>query len=229
MMHKIMTIGHRGAKGHFPENTLLSFRKSLEMNADGIELDVHLSADNEIIVMHDHSIDRTTNGKGAVKDLSLAALKNFRIDVSESIPTLNEVFDLIDKKCLINIELKVATAAKPVTAIIEKYVAKKDWKYEHFIVSSFDWNALQEISNWNPKIPLGVLTETNLELAIGFSEYIKAATIHPYFHLITAENVAQMQAKGFGVFPWTINEPEDIDRIKSFNVNGIITDFPDSI
>jgi len=228
-MHKILRIGHRGAKGYFPENTLISFRKSLEMNADGIELDVHLSADNEIIVLHDHTIDRTTNGKGAVKDLSLAELKSFSIDVSEEIPTLGEVFDLIDKKCLVNIELKVETSAKPVTALIEKYVSENGWNYNLFLVSSFDWNTLQEIRNWNPQIRLGVLTETDLELAIGFSAFIKAETIHPYFHLLTASNVAAMQAKGFGVFPWTINEPEDIDRIKSYKVNGIITDFPNRL
>ncbi|MGK4566127.1 glycerophosphodiester phosphodiesterase [Flavobacterium sp. 3HN19-14] len=228
-MHKILKIGHRGAKGYFPENTLLSFGKAIEMNADGIELDVHLSADNEIIVIHDHTVNRTTNGNGVVKDLTLSELKAFTIDGSEKIPTLNEVFDLVDKKCLINIELKVETTAKPVTTVIEEYVSEKGWKYSHFLVSSFDWNALQEIRKWNPEIPLGVLTETDLELAIGFSEFIKAETIHPYFHLLTKENVAEMQSKGFGIFPWTVNEPEDLNRIKSFNVNGIITDFPDKI
>lgn len=225
----MITIAHRGAKGYEPENTLSAFQKALDLRASGIEFDVHLSIDGEIIVFHDETIDRMTDGKGAVKDLSLSELKRFRIDGNHEIPTLSEVLDLVDRKCLVNIELKVEMAAEKVTTLIERYVLEHNWAYTDFLVSSFDWKALQEIRKWNPKIPLGVLTETNLELAIAFAEFIKSETIHPYFHLLTKENVAQMQAKGLKVFPWTINEPEDLQRIKSLNVNGIISDFPDRI
>lgn len=222
-MTKILTIGHRGAKGYAPENTLDSFRKAIGMGCDGIEFDVHLSADNVVMVIHDETVNRTTRGKGLVKDLTSSQLKTL------GVPALPEVLEAIGKNCLINIELKTGTAAKPVMELIGKYISQNNWDYDSFLVSSFDWNSLKEIREWNPKIPLGVLTETDLPLAIAFSEFIKSETIHPYFHLLTAENTRQMQEKGLKVFPWTVNEPEDIARIKSYQINGIITDFPDRI
>lgn len=225
----MLKIGHRGAKGYEPENTFVSFQKALDMQVDGIELDVHLSADSEIIVIHDETINRTTNGKGFVNALSLRELKAFRIDGKHEIPTLKEVFDLVNKDCFINIELKSYEATDKVVSLIEKYVTKKGWKYGRFLISSFDWNALQQVAFLNDKIPIGVLTETDLNLALAFSKFIQAKSIHPYFHLLTKENTAQIQEKGLQVFPWTINELEDIQKIKTFNVNGIITDFPNRI
>lgn len=225
----MLKIGHRGAKGYEPENTLVSFQKALDMQADGIELDVHLSADGELIVIHDETIDRTTNGKGFVNALSLRELKTFRIDRKYEIPTLKEVFDLVNQHCFINIEIKSYEATDEVVSLIEKYVAKKGWKYYRFLVSSFDWNALQQVAFLNDKIPIGVLTETDLDLALAFAKFIQAKSIHPHFHLLTKDNTAQIQEKGLQVFPWTINEVEDIQKIKTFNVNGIITDFPNRI
>lgn len=225
----MLKIGHRGAKGYEPENTLVSFQEALDLNVDGVELDVHLSADGEIIVIHDETIDRTTDGKGFVNGLSLQELKAFFIDEKHEIPTLEEVFDLVNKKCFINIELKSHDVTDKVVALIEKYVNKKGWNYDHFLVSSFDWNALQEVSLLNDKIGIGVLTETDLDLALAFAKTIQAKSIHPYFHLITQESTALIQSHGFQVFPWTINELEDIQKIKTYNVNGIITDFPDRI
>jgi glycerophosphoryl diester phosphodiesterase len=225
----MLKIGHRGAKGYEPENTLVSFQKALNMQVDGIELDVHLSADGELIVIHDETIDRTTNRKGFVNALSLHELNAFRINGTHKIPTLKEVFDLVNQNCFINIELKSYGAADKVVSLIEKYVTKKGWKYDRFLVSSFDWNALQQIRFLSDEIPIGVLTETNLDLALAFAKFIKAKSIHPHFHLLTKENTAKMQEKGLQVFPWTINEVEDIQKIKTFNVNGIITDFPNRI
>lgn len=225
----MLKIGHRGANGHEPENTFVSFQKALDMQVDGIELDVHLSADGEIIVIHDETIDRTTNGKGFVNALSLRELKAFRINVTHEIPILAAVFDLVNQDCFINIELKSYEATEKVVSLIEKYVTRKGWKYDRFLISSFDWNALQQVAFLNDKIPIGVLTETDLDLALAFAKFIQAKSIHPHFHLLTEENTAKMQEKGLQVFPWTINELEDIQKIKTFNVNGIITDFPNRI
>ena len=228
-MNKILKIAHRGAKAYEPENTLAAFQKALELHSDGIELDVHLSADEHIIVIHDETIDKMTNGKGFVNTLSLSELKSFLIDGKHKIPTLKEVFDLVNKKCFINIELKNADTSKNVVSLIEEYITEKDWKYEHFIISSFDWNALKEVQNLNINIPIGVLTEENIDTALAFAETIKAKAIHPYYHLLNKENVLQIQEKGFLVFPWTANTDEDIQKIKNLKVNGIITDFPDKI
>lgn len=225
----MLKIAHRGAKGYEPENTLRSFQKALNLNTDGIELDVHLSSDGYLIVIHDETIDRTTNGKGLVNNFSLVELKSFLIDGQYKIPTLDEVFNLVDKKCLINIELKGLGTANKVAALIEEYISEKNWNYGHFIVSSFDRNLLQETSNLNSNIPIGVLTEEDLDTALAFAEKIKAYSIHPDYQLLNAENVKQMQEKGFLVFPWTVDKKEDIQRIKNYNVDGIISDFPDKL
>lgn len=225
----MLKIGHRGAKGYEPENTLASFEKAMQLGVDAVELDVHLSADGQIIVIHDQTVNRTTHREGIVNQMMWTDLKKLRIQGEHQIPLLSEVFDLIDRRIFINIELKGDQTAQPVVALIQDYICNKSWNYEHFLVSSFDWNALQEIHRLDPEIPLGVLTLTDLELAVGFAEFIHVRSIHPYFHLLTRENTATMQQKGFEVFPWTVNEAEDIQKIKSCNVNGIISDFPDRI
>lgn len=219
-MHK---IGHRGAKGYVAENTLASFQKAIEMGVDGIELDVHLSSDNEVMVVHDETIDRTTSGSGLVKDYSSEELEQL------GIPTLTSVFELADKKCFVNVELKIYETADKVAGLIENLVSEKGWNYEQIIVSSFDWNALQQVHFLNDKIRIGVLTHTDLDLALAFAKFIKAHSVHPYYHLLTAENVKQLQSRNFKVYPWTINEPEDIIFVKSLQVDGIITDFPDRL
>ncbi len=225
----MLKIGHRGAKGHEPENTLISFQKALDMQVDGIELDVHLSADGELIVIHDETIDRTTNGIGLVNTLSLRQLKKCRINNHHEIPLLSEVFDLVNKNCFINIELKSYETAEKVVELIEDYVSEKNWKYEQFLISSFDWNALQQVRFLNERIQIGVLTETDLDLALAFAKFIQAKSIHPHFHMLSEENVSKIQSKGLQVFPWTVNEREDVEKIKSYKVNGIITDFPNRI
>jgi glycerophosphoryl diester phosphodiesterase len=225
----MLKIAHRGARGYEPENTLKAFQKALDLNADGIELDVHLSSDGHIIVMHDETIDRMANGKGFVNALSLSELKSFLIDGQYEIPTLNEVFDLVNKKCLINIELKDAKAPVKVVALIEEYISKKGWNYTHFIVSSFDWKSLEEVHNLNSNISIGVLTEEDLDTALAFAEVIKAKAINPDYQLLTLENTAQIHEQGFLVLPWTVNLEEDIQKIKSYKVDGIISDFPDKL
>ncbi len=219
----MLKIGHRGAKGYEAENTLASFRKAIDMQVDGIELDVHLSADNQLVVIHDATIDRTTVGTGFVNNYTAAELKEYQI------PTLADVFDLVNKKCWINVELKGKETAKPVVELIEKYIREKNWDYNQFIISSFEWNFLEDVNTLNPNIPIGVLTETDVDSAITFAKKIKAKAIHPDFALLTQDNTAAMQAQGFLVFPWTVNEWDDIQKIKTYPINGIITDFPDRI
>jgi glycerophosphoryl diester phosphodiesterase len=225
----MLKIAHRGFKGMAPENTLIAFQKAVDASVDGIELDVHLSIDGHLMVIHDNTIDRTTNGKGVVNKLSLPKLKSFLIDGQHQIPTLSEVLELVNQKCMVNIELKGVGTAQAVGDLITSYVLDKNWNYNDFLVSSFDWTALQQLRFLNEKIPIGVLTETDLSLAFAFAKFMKAETIHPYYHLLTKENTTQMQEEGLQVFAWTINNSEDIQKIKLLNVNGIISDYPDKI
>ena len=225
----MLKIGHRGAKGHVAENTLESFQKALDFGVDGIEFDVHRCASGEMVVMHDKKVDRTTNGKGYVTAFSLTELKDLKVEKNFKVPTLEEVLNLVNRKCVVNIELKGKHTAPTTVVIIELYIATKQWSYTDFIISSFDWNALLEVRSLNSKIPIGILTKTDVEHAYEFAKYNAAHSIHPSFDLLTKENTLQMQRKGFKIFPWTVNEKETILKMKSFNVNGIITDFPDRI
>jgi len=216
-------IGHRGAKGHVPENTLLSFQKAMVLGVDGIELDVHLSADGKIMVIHDVTIDKTTTGTGFVKNLKAAQLQSF------GIPTLEEVLQLVNKRGSINIEIKDANATDLVLQLIEKYISENNWNYQQFQISSFDWTVLEKVAQQNTKILIGVLTDTNLDEVITFAKKINAYSIHPFFKLLNKEKVTLLQQNGFSVFPWTVNNPEDIQTLKSFNVDGIISDFPERL
>nr|WP_294776913.1 glycerophosphodiester phosphodiesterase family protein [uncultured Flavobacterium sp.] len=215
----MLKIGHRGAKGHVAENTLASFQKAIDLGVDMIELDVWLSLDKVPMVIHDETVDRTTSKKGLVNDFSAKELQHL------GVPTLREVLELVHNRCDINIEIKAFSTTQSVLDLIDKI----DFDKNKIILSSFDWNALQEVRFHDEKISIGVLTETDLDLALAFAKFIKAYSIHPYYHLLTAENVQKIKEKGFKVFPWTINEPEDITFVKSLEVDGIITDFPERL
>ncbi len=225
MKRKKLSIAHRGASGYYAENTIAAFEKAFELGCDGIELDVHLSADGEIIVIHDATIDRTTNGTGLVSDLTLEFIKSVGIPNAE-IPTLDEVIAITPKKCLVNIELKSADTVQPVADLIAKCVSNNGWNYDSFLVSSFDWTALTELQKFIPEIPIGILTEDDLNLAVAYAECVGAHSIHPHFHLLTFENSLQIKRNGLKIFVWTVNHKSDFKLIKSFSIDAIITDFP---
>lgn len=228
ILNKILKIGHRGAKGHVAENTLESIQKAIELGADGVEIDVHLCQTGELVVFHDFNLERMTNGKGEIRLKSLQALKQLKVDGQFEIPTLLEVLELIGKKCFLNIELKGGQTASPTCSYIQAYV-KKGWSYAHFLVSSFDYNALREVYSLDKDIPLAVLTETDIEAALDCAKTIKAKAIHPDYRLVDAPLVARLQKMGYKVNVWTVNSLETIERMKLYGVNGIISDFPDRL
>src|SRR5690606_5568826 len=129
MNKAILKIGHRGAKGHVPENTIESIQKARDFGVDGIEIDVHVCATGELVVFHDFTLDRMTNGTGEVGKLSLSELKKLKVNNQFLIPTLEEVLDTIDKKCFLNIELKGRNTAVKTCEVVYKYIAVKDWSY----------------------------------------------------------------------------------------------------
>jgi glycerophosphoryl diester phosphodiesterase len=215
----MLKIGHRGAKGHEAENTLVSFQKAIALGVDMIELDVYLSKDNHPVVIHDKTIDRTTSGHGLVADFLATELQSL------GVPTLETVFNLVNNQCEINIEIKVIKAVDRVLQLINSSTFDK----RKLLLSSFDWNALREVRIQDRSIRIGVLTETDITLALAFAKFIKAYSIHPYYHLLTDENTQKIQTNNFKVFPWTVNESEAIIFVKSLQVDGIITDFPDRL
>jgi glycerophosphoryl diester phosphodiesterase len=228
-MKPILKIGHRGAKGHMAENTLESIQKALEFGVDAIEIDVHRCKTGELVVFHDFTLDRNTNGSGEVAAHSLAELKELYVEEQYRIPTLPEVLDLIKGKCSINIELKGLSTAVPACKIIKDNVENNGWTYEEFLISSFQIHELQDVHDVNKKIPIGVLSKANMFEAIEFGKLIHAQAIHPSIGIITKDNVNFAHQAGFKVNAWTVNEPKDIERMKSFNVDGIISDYPERI
>lgn len=229
MSKKVLRIGHRGAKGLIAENTLESIKIALAFNVDGIEFDVHLCASGELVVFHDFTLDRVTNGSGEVSKHTLKELKQLKVEGAFEIPTLTEVLDIIDKNRLVNIELKGKNTASEAVNIIAHYIEKHDWSYDNFIVSSFQHHELETVYNENKNIPLGVLTKANLDEAIEFAETINAKAIHPNFSLLSRDNVEYTKAKGYVIKAWTVNSEEAIERMKQYNVDAIISDFPDKI
>jgi glycerophosphoryl diester phosphodiesterase len=222
----MLKIAHRGASGYEPENTLRSFKRAIELKADMIELDTYLTKDNQVVIIHDETVNRTTNGKGKVKNLTLKELKQLDAGKGEKIPTLEEVFDLVNKKVQINIELKGKGTAKPVSNLIEKYV-KKGWTNKHFLVSSFDFNELKVFYSVNKKVRLGVLFERSPDLYLKRTKQVNAYSINPGLKHATKKFVDKAHQKDLKVYVWTVNSKKKIQRLKLLAVDGVFTNFLD--
>jgi glycerophosphoryl diester phosphodiesterase len=181
------------------------------------------------VIIHDFTVDRTTNGTGEVHKLSLAELKSLAIEEKYSIPTLDEVFDFIGKNCFVNIEMKGRHTAQPVSDFVEQLVKEKGYSYDNLIVSSFQREELQVMARINPNIPLGVLTQASVAQAKEWAAEFSAKAIHPHYSLLTEHNVDKAHKMGLKVYTWTINDAEDIERIKGYGVDGIISDNPERL
>lgn len=229
MIDNCFKIGHRGAKGYLAENTLESIQKAMDFGVDGIEIDVHLCASGELVVFHDFTLDRITNGTGEVKKASLSELKNLRVQSQFLIPTLEEVLDLIDRKCFLNIELKGRNTASKTCEVIHNYIQNKSWSYKNFLVSSFQIRELEDVFKMDKNIPLGVLTKANIDEVMEAAKTINAFAIHPNYALLTSDNVKRAQDKNYKVYTWTVNDLATIQRMKSYGVDGIISDLPDRL
>jgi len=229
MNNKILKIGHRGAKGYVTENTLASIEKALSLKVDGIEIDVHKCKSGELVVFHDFTLDRLTGYTNEISNLTLKELKKLKINKLYSIPTLEEILTFIDRKCFVNIELKGKNTAKNTVEIIKKYIENENWKYKDFLVSSFDYHELEKVHKLNNEIKIAVLTETSLEEAITFAKTIEATILHPSFLLLDETNVKLAKEDGYIINTWTVNEPKAIKRMKRYNLDGLISDFPDRI
>ena len=222
-------IGHRGACGHAPENTLLSMRKAIELGVHGFEFDIQLSRDGEAIVIHDDTLERTTNGKGFVHDYTLAELQELDAGGGEKIPSLANVLDMVDKRCRLFIELKAEHAATTVTKLITHYVELFGWSYEQLFVCSFDHLQIVSVRAINPQIrTCALIVGIPVSLA-AIAEEAGAWAINPNIHHMTKALVDDARKRGLKVITWTCNDPRDITRAKSLGVDGIISDFPDRL
>ena len=227
--NKFVVCGHRGAMGHATENTLASIKKGIELKADMVEIDVYKIKTGEIVVFHDDDLDRITNAKGKIEDYTFNDLRKVLVSGKHQIPTLQEVIETIDKRVVLNIELKGTNTATDTYRIIEEY-KKKGWRNKDFFISSFRIGELQKMRSLSTKIAIGLLTyKEPIESIIKTGKNLEAQAINPYYKTLTAENVAVMKANNFKIYPWTVNEPVDIKNLKELKVSGIITDYPERV
>lgn len=224
----MLTIGHRGAKGYKSENTLSSIQKALELGVDAVEFDVHISKDDAVVLMHDKTVNRTTKGSGLVSHKTLQELQQLDAGNGEKIPTLQEALNLINKKVQVIIELKVKGSAQLVADIIKEYVSKKGWRYDDFFVSSFNHDELRVFKKLLPEVKIGALI---VGLFINYDQYLSfdAYSINLYKLFATKSVVEKAHEKGLKVFVYTVNNPDEVEKLKSIGVDGIISDYPDRI
>lgn len=225
----MLKIGHRGAMGYEPENTLRSFKKGLELGVDMVELDVYALKTGELVVIHDDKVDRTTDGHGYVMDKTFEEIKSLDAGDGEKIPTLQEVLELVDKKVQVNIELKGEGTAQPVAKVIDQYIKDKGWSGDHFIVSSFDHYELKEFNSLKPEIRIGALITG---IPIGYCDYaekVNAYSVNLNLEFINQKFVDDAHGRGLKVFVYTVNDKDDINRMKDLGVDGLFSNFPDRI
>jgi glycerophosphoryl diester phosphodiesterase len=230
-MHKpkasCLCIGHRGAKGHAPENTLRSIREALALGVPWIEVDVY-AVENELVVIHDARLERTTNGKGYVEQQSLAYLRGLDAGKGEQIPLLSEVVDCLKQQAGLNIELKGENTAEPVAKLIQQYL-KQGYPADLFLVSSFNHRELALFKQLLPTINIGALL-CGLPLHhAAFAERLGAYSVNMSIEFIDRLFIEDAQQRGLKVYVYTVNHPDDIERMYNLGVDGIFSDYPERV
>ncbi|AXU71357.1 TPA: glycerophosphodiester phosphodiesterase [Clostridioides difficile] len=226
---------HRGFSGKYPENTILAFKKCLDMDIYGIELDVHRTKDGKIVVIHDEKVDRTFNGHGFVKDFTLRKLKTlnssfegYQSNKECKIPTLEEVLILISPTDLIlNIELKTDKINYP---NIEKDVLELILKYNmknRVLISSFNSNSLKNFHKLDPSVKTGLLCYLPINNVVNFAKFLGNSYLHPPLVLVNESLIELCHKNLLGVNAYTVNEEDDILHCLKLNVDGIFTNYPD--
>ena len=217
--------------GHVLENTIESVKKAIELNVDGIEIDVFKSKTGELVVYHDPFLSRLSNSNAFIEQISLDSIKKVELIGGFSIPTLKEIVDIIPEKIFLNIELKGKDTANETNKIIINYLNKYNLPTSKFIISSFRWDELKKIRSINKDVPIAILVDSlhKIDDAIKLAKQINAVALNPNNKFITRGIVNKIQSNNIKVYPYTINNPKNIKRMRSMGVDAIITDYPERI
>ncbi|WHY16802.1 glycerophosphodiester phosphodiesterase [Paenibacillus sp. G2S3] len=243
---KVYTIAHRGASGYAPENTIPAFELAINMKTDYIELDIQLTKDRVPVVIHDETINRTTNGMGYVKNFTLEELS--KLDAGTwfneqypmfardqyaglRIPTLEEVFERFGKDVDYMIEIKDPALNPNIETILNEQIEKYNLS-DHVSIHSFSESSLRKLHSINPEIPLYQIVWYNIpvyKVPESFINRVKtyAVGISPNFQRINSSYVAQVKNSGLKVFPYTVNYQVNMDKAVVWGVDGVHTNFPD--
>ncbi len=230
----MLRIGHRGAAATAPENTLASFRRAIALGADAVELDVQRTADGHLVVMHDDTVDRTTDGAGRVAGLTLARIEALDAGswkgpefAGERVPTLDLVVDAVPAPTILFVELKAGSARDP--GIEEELLRAIRPARGRVRVSSFDHRALARLHALDPQVPLGALFAFLPVDPVALARACGASALHPSVRYLVPEVVAEAHAARLEVHAWTVNEPEEIAAVRALGVDGIFSDHPDRL
>jgi glycerophosphoryl diester phosphodiesterase len=231
-------IGHRGYPARYPENTLIAFQAAIEAGVTMIELDVTLSRDRKVVVIHDATLERTTNGYGTVADHTLAELKQLDAGswfdpkyTDQRIPELSEVLDLVKGQAYVNIEIKPGAyeAHHPPDAIEKQVVEmliQKDL-VGTCMISSFEANILEQVEALQRKPAIAFISETPADKAtVRMCIRLNTFSWHPDQRIVTRNQVMQMHAAGIKVFPYNVDTLADFNRMRNMKVDGVITNDP---
>lgn len=221
----MLIFAHRGASADAPENTLLAIEQALTQQADGIEIDVFQLA-NELVVIHDRWVSRTTNGNRPLADYTLEELQTLDAGQGQFVPTLWQVLQLVNGQCLMNIEVKGVDDVSLIKACINKAVSQLNFRPEQFIVSSFDHHLLLAFKSIAPTIKIGALTANNPLNYAGFAEELQAYSVNADVSFLDQAFVMDAHSRGLKIFAYTVDEPEDLLRLQAWGVDGVFSNGP---
>ena len=221
-------IGHRGARGHAPENTLLSLDTGIHLGADWLEFDVQF-ADDELWLMHDLTVDRTTNGRGLLTQMRTKAIRALDAGQGQPVPTLSDALDLIDNRAGINIELKTWNGtARAVATLLREYLAD-GLPPERLLVSSFHHPELWEFHELLPEVPIGALVcGVPLDWASCASE-LGASVLAVSGEFVDTKLIADAHQRELALYVYTVNDPDEMQQLIAAGVDGIFSDYPDRL
>ena len=224
----LMCIGHRGARGHAPENTLLSIEKGIRLGADMIEFDVQRCAD-ELVVIHDPRLERSTNGEGRVDQVSFTYLRGLDAGQGQQIPTLREVLDLVEARVSVNVEIKSSSGTAAAVAAIVRDAISDGWRADQFLVSSFHLPELYEFRQIAPGIPVAALVcGVPLDWAACAVE-LGAQALNISAEFADPRLIEDAHKHGLKIYAYTVNHPEDISALWAAGIDGVFSDFPDRV
>jgi glycerophosphoryl diester phosphodiesterase len=219
----MLIYAHRGASVDHPENTLRAFRHALALGVDGIELDVHATADGIPVVIHDRDIRRTTTGVGYVDELPLARLETFDAGAGERVPTLAEVLALVGDAARLDVEIKGLGSERAVLEVLAKYPAVT------WAISSFDWNTLRTVRRLDATAELWPLAERCGDDLIAIAAELASPAVSLFTGAYTTETAPKLRDAGLRVVVWTVNDPREARRVADLGAFALCTDDPQRI
>jgi len=213
--------------GYAPENTLLSFKTALTCGIPALELDIHSSKDQNWVVIHDDTLDRTTDHKGRVRDFSSSELRKIWAGADQTLPLLVDVLDALKGTCILNIEIKSDGLFTGLAKLLTQAVETKEWSWDQFIISSFNHHWLKTLSQICPQVRIGALTASlHLDYA-AFAEKLGSWSIHVSRECIDKTLIDDAHARGLKIFVYTVNQTEEMQELTKMGIDGFFTNYPD--